>query len=47
MISTSRVRRGEPSGGTAFSRLGGAASQFLARVKENLESWDWAEDLGL
>ncbi len=23
------------------------ASQFLARVKENLETWDWAEDLGL
>jgi pyruvate/2-oxoglutarate dehydrogenase complex dihydrolipoamide acyltransferase (E2) component len=26
---------------------GALASQFLARVKENLESWDWAEDLGL
>jgi pyruvate/2-oxoglutarate dehydrogenase complex dihydrolipoamide acyltransferase (E2) component len=26
---------------------GALASQFLARVKENLETWDWAEDLGL
>jgi pyruvate dehydrogenase E2 component (dihydrolipoyllysine-residue acetyltransferase) len=26
---------------------GALASQFLARVKENLESWDFAEDLGL
>jgi pyruvate/2-oxoglutarate dehydrogenase complex dihydrolipoamide acyltransferase (E2) component len=25
---------------------GALASQFLARVKENLETWDWAEDLG-
>jgi 2-oxoglutarate dehydrogenase E2 component (dihydrolipoamide succinyltransferase) len=26
---------------------GALASQFLGRVKENLETWDWAEDLGL
>jgi 2-oxoglutarate dehydrogenase E2 component (dihydrolipoamide succinyltransferase) len=26
---------------------GALASQFLARVKENLETWDWAEDLSL
>jgi pyruvate/2-oxoglutarate dehydrogenase complex dihydrolipoamide acyltransferase (E2) component len=26
---------------------GALASQFLARVKENLETWDWAEDLGM
>ncbi len=26
---------------------GALASRFLARVKENLETWDWAEDLGL
>jgi pyruvate dehydrogenase E2 component (dihydrolipoamide acetyltransferase) len=25
---------------------GALASQFLARVKENLETWDWVEDLG-
>jgi 2-oxoglutarate dehydrogenase E2 component (dihydrolipoamide succinyltransferase) len=26
---------------------GALASQFLARVKQNLETWDWAEDLGV
>jgi 2-oxoglutarate dehydrogenase E2 component (dihydrolipoamide succinyltransferase) len=26
---------------------GALASQFLARVKQNLETWDWAEDLGI
>ena len=26
---------------------GALASQFLARLKENLETWDFAEDLGL
>jgi 2-oxoglutarate dehydrogenase dihydrolipoamide succinyltransferase (E2 component) len=25
---------------------GALAAQFLARVKQNLETWDWAEDLG-
>jgi pyruvate dehydrogenase E2 component (dihydrolipoyllysine-residue acetyltransferase) len=25
---------------------GALASQFLARVKQNLETWDWSEDLG-
>ena len=26
---------------------GALASQFLARIKENMETWDWTEDLGL
>jgi pyruvate dehydrogenase E2 component (dihydrolipoamide acetyltransferase) len=26
---------------------GALASQFLARIKENMETWDWNEDLGL
>jgi 2-oxoglutarate dehydrogenase E2 component (dihydrolipoamide succinyltransferase) len=26
---------------------GAVASQFLARIKENMEAWDWNEDLGL
>jgi 2-oxoglutarate dehydrogenase E2 component (dihydrolipoamide succinyltransferase) len=26
---------------------GALAAQFLARVKQNLETWDWAEDLGV
>ena len=26
---------------------GAEASQFLARIKENMETWDWTEDLGL
>ena len=26
---------------------GALASQFLARVKQNLETWDFAEDLAL
>ena len=26
---------------------GALATQFLARVKQNLETWDFAEDLGL
>jgi 2-oxoglutarate dehydrogenase E2 component (dihydrolipoamide succinyltransferase) len=26
---------------------GAVASQFLARIKENMETWDWNEDLGL
>jgi pyruvate/2-oxoglutarate dehydrogenase complex dihydrolipoamide acyltransferase (E2) component len=26
---------------------GEAATRFLARVKENLETWDFAEDLGV
>jgi len=26
---------------------GELATRFLARVKENLESWDFAEDLGV
>jgi 2-oxoglutarate dehydrogenase complex dihydrolipoamide succinyltransferase (E2) component len=26
---------------------GALASQFLGRVKQNLETWDWAEDLGV
>ena len=26
---------------------GALASQFLARIKQNLETWDFAEDLGL
>jgi pyruvate/2-oxoglutarate dehydrogenase complex dihydrolipoamide acyltransferase (E2) component len=26
---------------------GALASQFLGRVKENLETWDFAEDLGV
>jgi pyruvate dehydrogenase E2 component (dihydrolipoamide acetyltransferase) len=26
---------------------GALAAQFLSRVKQNLESWDWAEDLGV
>ena len=26
---------------------GALASQFLSRVKQNLETWDFAEDLGL
>ena len=26
---------------------GALASQFLGRVKQNLETWDFAEDLGL
>ena len=25
---------------------GAVASQFLGRMKENLETWDWNEDLG-
>src|SRR6266508_1091595 len=26
---------------------GALASQFLGRIKENMETWDWTEDLGL
>jgi 2-oxoglutarate dehydrogenase E2 component (dihydrolipoamide succinyltransferase) len=26
---------------------GALAAQFLARLKQNLETWDWAEDLGV
>jgi len=26
---------------------GALASQFLGRLKQNLETWDFAEDLGL
>jgi pyruvate dehydrogenase E2 component (dihydrolipoamide acetyltransferase) len=26
---------------------GALASQFLGRIKENMEAWDWTEDLGL
>jgi 2-oxoglutarate dehydrogenase E2 component (dihydrolipoamide succinyltransferase) len=26
---------------------GALASQFLSRIKENMETWDWTEDLGL